>query len=182
MNLDDEYQNFLYWTPHSSPAIRDGWRTFDSYHYICLRQWRGAMDLIAAMGTKLYDLRKQNVLRSRNLNSVKYDTETISNLAPKMWSLFSKTIKICENLKSFKEKANKWKPDCPRWLWKVYYQHVGFIWKWKFLFNYHCYLYWEVSCFIHAGVCSILTITSLPKIIISAIHIMLLLLLLVSIF
>lgn len=148
MNLDDEYQNFLYWTPHSSPAIRDGWRTFDSYHYICLRQWRGAMDLIAAMGTKLYDLRKQNVLRSRNPNSVKYDTETISNLAPKMWSLFSKTIKICENLKSFKEKANKWKPDCPRWLWKVYYQHVGFIWKWKFLFNYHCYLYWEVSCFI----------------------------------
>ena len=65
------------------------------------------MDLIAAMGTKLYDLRKQNVLRSRNPNSVKYYTETISNLAPKMWSLFSKTIKICENLKSFKEKANK---------------------------------------------------------------------------
>lgn len=61
------------------------------------------MELIAAMGTKLYHLRKQNVLRSRNPNSVKYDTETISNLAPKMWSLFSKTIKICENLSKKKQ-------------------------------------------------------------------------------
>ena len=104
INLDDEYQNFLYWTPHSSPLIRDGWRTFDSYQYISLRQWKGAMEVIAVMGTKLHDLRKQNVLRSINPNSVKYDTETISNVALEIWSLFSRQWKIVEIWNLSKEK------------------------------------------------------------------------------
>ena len=32
-----------------------------------------------------YDLRKRNVLQSRNPSSVKYGTETISYNAPKIW-------------------------------------------------------------------------------------------------
>ena len=56
------------------------------------------------MGTKLYDLRKQNVLRSINPNSVKYDTETISNVALEIWSLFSRQWKIVEIWNLSKEK------------------------------------------------------------------------------
>ena len=62
------------------------------------------MEVIAVMGTKLYDLRKQNVLRSINPNSVKYDTETISNVALEIWSLFSRQWKIVEIWNLSKEK------------------------------------------------------------------------------
>ena len=73
------------------------------------------------------DLRKQNVLQSRNRSSVRYGTETISYIAPKIWSLVPETIKNCDSLKSFKQKVRKWKPDYPCRLCKVYLQHVGFI-------------------------------------------------------
>ena len=74
-----------------------------------------------------YDLRKRNALQSRNPNSVKYGTETISYIAPKIWSLVPERIKNCDSLKSFKQKIRKWKPACPCRLCKVYLQHVGFI-------------------------------------------------------
>ena len=32
-----------------------------------------------------YDLRKRNVLQTRNLSSVRYGTEMISHIAPKIW-------------------------------------------------------------------------------------------------
>ena len=72
-----------------------------------------------------YDLRKRNVLQSRNPSSVRYGTETISYIAPKIWSLVPETIKNCDSLKSFKQKIRKWKPDCPYRLCKIYLQHVG---------------------------------------------------------
>ena len=74
-----------------------------------------------------YDLRKRNVLQSRNPSSVRYGTETISYIAPKIWSLVPETIKNCDSLKSFKQKIRKWKPDCPCRLCKIYLQHVGFV-------------------------------------------------------
>ena len=40
-----------------------------------------------------YDFRKQKVLQTRNLNSVKYGIKTISYQAPKIWSFVPKTIK-----------------------------------------------------------------------------------------
>ena len=43
-----------------------------------------------------YDFRKQKVLQTRNLNSVKYGIETISYQAPKIWSFVPKTIKNCK--------------------------------------------------------------------------------------
>ena len=74
-----------------------------------------------------YDLRKRNVLQSRKPTSVRYGTETISYMAPKIWTLFPETIKSCDRLKSFKQKIRKWKSDCPCRLYKVYLQHVGFV-------------------------------------------------------
>ena len=73
-----------------------------------------------------YDLRKRNVLQSRNPSSVRYGTETISYIAPKIWSLVLETIKNCDILKSFKQKIRKWKPDCLCRLCKVYLQLVDF--------------------------------------------------------
>ena len=77
--------------------------------------------------TAPYDLRKRNVLQSRNPSSARFDTETIPYIAPKIWSLVPKAIKNCDGIKSFKKKIRKWKPDCPGRLCKVYLQHVGFI-------------------------------------------------------
>ena len=61
--------------------------------------------------TVLYDVRKRNVLQSINPSSVRYGTETISYIAPKIWSL--ETIKNCDSLKSLKQKIRKWKLDFP---------------------------------------------------------------------
>ena len=77
--------------------------------------------------TVLYDLRKRNVLQSRNPSSVRYGTKTISYIVPKIWSLVTKTMKNCDSPKSFKQKIRKWKPGCPCRLCNVYLQHVGFI-------------------------------------------------------
>ena len=74
-----------------------------------------------------YDLRKRNVLQSKNPNSVSYGPETIFYTAPKIRSLVPETIKNCDSLKSFKQKIRNWRSDCPCRLCKVFSQHVGFI-------------------------------------------------------
>ena len=74
-----------------------------------------------------YDLRKRNVLHSRNPSSIRYGTETISYIASKIWRPVPETIKNCDSLQSFRQNLRKWKPDCPCRLCKVYLQHVGFI-------------------------------------------------------
>ena len=47
--------------------------------------------------TILYDLRKRNLLQSRTPNFVKYGTESISYISPKIWSLVPKTIFQAKN-------------------------------------------------------------------------------------
>ena len=49
--------------------------------------------------TVSYDLRKRNVLQSRNPSSVRYGSDTISYIAPKIWTLVPETIKNCDSLK-----------------------------------------------------------------------------------
>ena len=74
-----------------------------------------------------YNLRSRNELYSRNPKTVKYGTETISYLAPKIWSLVPNAIKSSKSLDVFKSKIRQWEPDCPCRLCKNYLQHVGFI-------------------------------------------------------
>ena len=71
-----------------------------------------------------YNLRSRNELYSRNPKRVKYGTETISYLAPKIWSLVSNAIKNSKSLDVFKFKIRQWEPDCPCRLCKNYLQHV----------------------------------------------------------
>ena len=74
-----------------------------------------------------YSLRNVYELYSRNPRTVKYGRETISYLAPKIWSIVTQTIKESTSIHSFKTKIRKWKPYCPCRLCKRYLGHVGFV-------------------------------------------------------
>ena len=60
-----------------------------------------------------YNLKTHNQFSSRVPETVKYGTETISFLAPKVWDLVQEKIKECFCLEAFKTKFRKWKPDGP---------------------------------------------------------------------
>ena len=75
-----------------------------------------------------YSLRGNNLLTRRRVNSVRYGTETVSFLAPKIWDILPKDIKDSESLDIFKRKIKKWIPsECPCRLCKTYVPQVGFI-------------------------------------------------------
>ena len=64
----------------------------------------------------------------RSVNSVRYGTESVSFLAPKIWDILPKEIKDSKTLNVFKTKIKKWVPrECPCRLCKTYVPQVGFI-------------------------------------------------------
>ena len=74
-----------------------------------------------------YDLRGNNFL-GRRVKSVRYGTESISFLAPKIWEILPNEIKDSDTLQIFKAKIKEWVPvECPCRLCKVYLPQVGFI-------------------------------------------------------
>ena len=75
-----------------------------------------------------YNLRGNNFLNRRRVNSVRYGTESVSFLAPKIWDILPKEIKNSETLNAFKSKIKNWVPqECPCGLCKIYVSQVGFI-------------------------------------------------------
>ena len=74
-----------------------------------------------------YSRRSRSELYCRNLKTVKYGTETIYCLTPKIWSLVPEIIKSSKTLDIFKNKIRKWKPDCPCRLCNTNLQRVCFI-------------------------------------------------------
>ena len=66
-------------------------------------------------------------LYSRNHKTVRYGTETVSYIVPKIWSKVLETIKTSLSLESFKTKVCKWKPQCDCRLCITYLHHVGFV-------------------------------------------------------
>ena len=67
-----------------------------------------------------HNLRSRSELYSRNPKTMKYGTDTISYLAPKIWSLVPNAVKSSKSLDVFKSKIRQWKPDCPCHLYKNY--------------------------------------------------------------
>ena len=64
----------------------------------------------------------------RTDKSVRYGTESISSLAPKIWEILPNEIKDSDTLQIFKAKIKKWVPvECPCRLCKIYLSQVGFI-------------------------------------------------------
>ena len=73
-----------------------------------------------------YNLRSRSELYSRNPKIIKYGTETISYLAPKIWSLVPNAMKSSKPLDIFKSKIRQWEADCHCRLCKNYLQQVAF--------------------------------------------------------
>ena len=62
-----------------------------------------------------------------NPRSVRYGTETLRSLGPKIWNIVPDNIKDSGNLKIFKIKIKSWIPtDCPCRLCKLYLPGLGF--------------------------------------------------------
>lgn len=62
--------------------------------------------------TILYDLEMRNELYARNAKTVKFGSETITFLLPKMWTLVTQNIKNSSSLTCFKNTIRKWKSNC----------------------------------------------------------------------
>ena len=70
-----------------------------------------------------YDLRDNNLLKRRRVNSVLHGTESVSFLGPKIGDLVSNEIKESESLNAF-----RWIPEgCPCRICKTYLAQVVFI-------------------------------------------------------
>ena len=74
-----------------------------------------------------YNLTSRSEIYCRHPKAVKYGTETICYLTPKIWSLVPNAIKGSKSLDVFKSKIRRWELDCPCLLSKNYLQRVGFI-------------------------------------------------------
>ena len=73
-----------------------------------------------------YYLRDKNNLYSRYPKTVTYGTESVSFMAPKIWSILPQELKNSQSVYSLKKFIRNWQPNCPCRLWKTYLQHVGF--------------------------------------------------------
>ena len=76
-----------------------------------------------------YNLRNKRTFKSRRVKSMRYGTDSLAYLAPKIWELVPNEIKAVESLASFKSAIKKWKTtECPCRLCKTYIPQVGFVW------------------------------------------------------
>ena len=70
----------------------------------------------------------ENMFKTRNVKSVRYGTETLAHLGPKIWSIISSDLKEEQSLKLFTKKIKQWKPErCPCKLCKTYVRGLGYI-------------------------------------------------------
>ena len=65
--------------------------------------------------------------KTQNIRTVRYGSETIYSLGPKIWSAIPEGYKNAATLEEFKTKIKQWKPICPCRLCKTYVAGVGFI-------------------------------------------------------
>ena len=70
----------------------------------------------------------ENKFKTRNVISVRYGTDTLAHLGPKIWSIIPNDIKEEQSLKLFTKKIKQWKPvKCPCKLCKTYVRGLGYI-------------------------------------------------------
>ena len=75
-----------------------------------------------------YNLRNNVFVKRSNVRTVRYGTETVSFLAPKLWDMIPEECKNETSLIAFKEKIKTWMPDnCPCRICKTYIQNLGFL-------------------------------------------------------
>ena len=70
----------------------------------------------------------KNIFVTRNVHTVKYGTETLAHLGPKVWALVPIKLKGGNSITEFKYKIKQWKPDkCPCNLYRTYIGGAGYI-------------------------------------------------------
>jgi len=66
--------------------------------------------------------------KTRNIHTVKYGTETLAHLGPKIWALVPESIKNTKSLNDFKTKIKRWNAvGCPCKLCRTYVNGVGYV-------------------------------------------------------
>ena len=85
------------------------------------------LDLLKEV-THRYNLRNGLIYGSCKIKTVRYGTETITYLGPKIWSIIPDEIRESVSLEIFRQKIKLWKPDsCPCRICKKYIANVGFV-------------------------------------------------------
>ena len=75
-----------------------------------------------------YYLRSRFDFQRENVSTVHYGTESLSFIAPKIWSIIPDEIKESPTLEIFKLKIKDWKTnECPCRLCKTYIAQIGFV-------------------------------------------------------
>ena len=70
----------------------------------------------------------ENMFQTRNVNSVRYGTDTLAHLGPKIWSIIPNVLKEEKSLNIFVKKIKLWKPvNCPCKLRKTYIKGLGYL-------------------------------------------------------
>ena len=75
-----------------------------------------------------YSLRNSTTLQGRSIKTVKYGSENISSLGPKIWDILPTELKQIVSPTLCKKKIGGWAPmNCPCRLYKTYVQNNGFL-------------------------------------------------------
>ena len=78
--------------------------------------------------THTYNLRHSLICGSYKIKIVRYGTENITYLCPKIWSIIPDEIRESASLETFRQKIKLWKPNsCPCRICKKYIANVGFV-------------------------------------------------------
>ena len=78
--------------------------------------------------THPYNLRNSLICGSYKIKTVRYGTETITYLGPKIWLIIRDEIRESASLEKFRHKIKLWKPNsCPCRICKKYIPNVGFV-------------------------------------------------------
>ena len=75
-----------------------------------------------------YNLRNTSDFATRRKKTVRYGSESLLYLGPKLWNILPDEYKKIQSVKDFKAKTRSWVAEnfsCR--LCKIYIQHVGFI-------------------------------------------------------
>ena len=75
-----------------------------------------------------YNMRNCKDFKRPNPKTVRWGTESLLNLGPKIWDIVPTDIKALPTLHSFKQNIKQWVPhNCPCRLCKVYIKDLGFL-------------------------------------------------------
>ena len=78
--------------------------------------------------THPYNLWNGLICGSYKIKTVRYGTETITDLGPKIWSIIPDEIRESASLETSRQKIKLWKPDsCPCRICTKYIANVGFV-------------------------------------------------------